>query len=143
MDSDKLSAASIPPLAGSWRNDETSFAEVLPCPPFDPARPADPEVNDQSNLLQLLGLINFRILSGSTLYVEVNGTAYKILYGAYWRSVFNGAEHYTLKCEEIAQGMWMEGNLKPCEVDLSIGYTNDGWLVKGQSIRFMAYSEYT
>lgn len=141
MDSRKLRSQFIPPKAESWRDDDATFSQVRPCPPIDPSVAREPEVTDQTSLLQLLGLINFRILSGNALYVEVNGMAYKILYGAYWRSVFNGSEHYLLKCEEIARGMWMEGNQKQCEVDLSIGYTNDGWLVKGQSLKFMAHSE--
>lgn len=141
MNHDGRSRGRNTPQPGAWRDNDNAFSQP-------PARrqslriaPSDPDAEEQSGLLQLLGVINFKILSGNSLYIEVSGTAYKILYGAYWRGVYDGAEHYLLKCEEIARGMWMEGDLEPSEVDLSIRYSNDGWLVQGHSLKFVAYKE--
>ena len=128
-------------LPGSWRSDEVAFAGSAPRNLFQPSGAATPAGDQLTSVLQLLGQINYKILSGNTLYVEVNGTAYKVLYGAYWRSVFNGAEHYLLKCEEIARGMWIDGDERPSEVELAIGFTSEGWLVKGHSLNFMTASE--
>ena len=48
---------------------------------------ADPTARDQCRLLDLLGRINYRILSGNRVYIEVEGVVYKTIYGGYWRSV--------------------------------------------------------
>jgi hypothetical protein len=96
---------------------------------------------EQAGLLELLGLINYRILSGHSLYIEVNGAIYKILYGGYWRSVFTGVEHYFLRCDELAEGKWLEGCADSSRVDLAILQTSAGWLVKGRSLKFMAYEK--
>jgi hypothetical protein len=115
------------PAPGAWLDD-------------DSPRPEEPP-REQSKLLELLGLINLRILSGQNLYIEVSGAVYKILYGCYWRSVFTGAEHYFLRCDRVADGVWIEGHVAPSKVDLAIRYTDAGWLVKGHSLKFMVHGD--
>jgi hypothetical protein len=96
-----------------------------------------PDVRDQSRLLELLGLINYKILAGNRVYFEVGGVVYKTLYGGYWRSVFTGIEHYLLRCEEISGSMWTEGSGTAAVIDLPIVYSNDGWTARGHSLSFM------
>ena len=122
---------------GSWRDDESRFLKESK-QQLKSIEIADLTAQDQSKLLELLGLINFKILSGDCLYLEVDGARYKILYGVYWRSVFSGEEHYLLRCSEITEGMWIEGCGLPSEVDLAIRYTEDGWIVKDCSLNFIA-----
>ena len=68
---------------------------------------ADPTAREQCRLLDLLGRINYRILSGNRVYVEVEGVVYKTVYGGYWRSVFTGIEHYLLHCEQVSSAVWI------------------------------------
>jgi hypothetical protein len=126
---------------GSWLDDRTLFVKETSRQELTEVGDADPGPLAQSKLLELLGLINFKILSGDSLYLEVDGAVYKVLYGVYWRSVFTNAEHYLLRCEEIAGRMWMEGSSTPSEVDLAIRYTQDGWIVKNCSLKFMVYRD--
>jgi hypothetical protein len=88
-------------------------------------------------VLELLGRINYKILSGKRVYIEVGGVVYKTLYGGYWRSVFTGIEHYLLKCQQVSGSMWTEGNDTDTVVDLPIVYSNDGWTARGHSLSFM------
>lgn len=104
---------------------------------FVPLHRSSPDVMDRSRVLDLLGRINYRILSGNKVYVEVDGVVYKTLYGAYWRSVFTGREHYLLKCEEISGPMWFAGNGETEVVDLPVAYSNGGWTARGHSLSFM------
>ena len=97
----------------------------------------DPDAREQSRLLELLGLINYKILTGNRVYIEVGGVVYKTLYGGYWRSVFTGIQHYLLRCEEISGSMWIEGSDATTVVDLPIAYTNDGWTARGHSLLFI------
>ena len=97
----------------------------------------DPDVRDRSLLLLLLGRINYKILCGNRVYVEVGGVVYKTLYGGYWRSVFTGLEHYLLRCEKISGSLWNEESREAAVVDLPIAYSNDGWTAKGHSLSFM------
>lgn len=138
MDSESHWEAEYHPEPGAWQEDESSLAWKPPRKSLHSPDDIAPDPLAQSKLLELLGFINFKILSGSTIYLEVNGRAYKVLFGAYWRSVFTGAEHYLLKCEEIADGMWIEGETAAHEIDLAISYTDGGWAVKGSSLKFMA-----
>jgi hypothetical protein len=92
-----------------------------------------PDVRDQSRLLELLGMINYKILTGNKVYIEAGGVVYKTLYGAYWRSVFTNIEHYLLKCEEISGSLWAEDGATPV-VDLPIAYSNGGWTAGGYSL---------
>ena len=43
---------------------------------------ADPTAREQCRLLDLLGRINYRILSGNRVYVEVEGVVYKTITAA-------------------------------------------------------------
>lgn len=96
----------------------------------------EPNVRDQSRLLELLGLINYKILTGNKVYIEAGGVVYKTLYGAYWRSVFTNIEHYLLKCEEISGSLWADDDA-PSVVDLPIAYSNGGWTAGGCSLSVM------
>ena len=100
---------------------------------------SSPSVFDQCRLLDLLGRINYRIISGKRVYVEVDGVVYKTLYGGYWRSVFTGIEHYLLRCEQVSGSAWAndsrgEGN---SSVDLPIAYSKEGWTGRGHSLSFI------
>jgi hypothetical protein len=95
---------------------------------------ADPTARESSRLLDLLGRINYKILSGNRVYVEVDGVVYKTLYGGYWRSVFTGIEHYLLRCEQVSGSSWKESNTS---VDLPIAYSKNGWTAKGHSLSFI------
>ena len=121
----------------AWRTDEYSLAmeEDAFMRPY--RSHSSPDVLDQSRLLDLLGRINYKILSGNRVYVEAGGVVYKALYGAYWRSVFTGIEHYSLRCEEVSGSKWLEDNCSEAVVDLPIVYSNDGWTTKGHSLGFM------
>jgi hypothetical protein len=90
-----------------------------------------PSSREQCRLLDLLGRINYRILSGNRVYVEVGGVVYKTIYGGYWRSVFTGMEHYLLHCEQVSSAVWKDE--KTTQVDLPIAYSNGGWTTRGHS----------
>ena len=95
----------------------------------------DPSIKETCRLLDLLGRINYRILSGNRVYVEVGGVVYKTIYGGYWRSVFTGIEHYLLRCEQVSSAVWKEE--KTTHVDLPIAYSNGGWTTQGHSLSFI------
>jgi hypothetical protein len=99
----------------------------------------NPNARDQSRLLELLGLINYQILTGNRVYIAVDGVVYKTLFGAYWRSVFTGIEHYLLKCEKIPLSMWAEGGGVIPVVDLPIVYSDGGWTAGGYSLSLMIF----
>jgi hypothetical protein len=119
----------------AWRNDDASLSRE--CHGFTRLHRSHPDVRDQSLILELLGRINYKILCGNRVYVEVGGVVYKTLYGGYWRSVFTGIEHYLLRCEEISGWMWAEESCTGTVVDLPIAYSNYGWTARGQSLSFM------
>ena len=96
----------------------------------------DPSKREQCRLLDLLGRINYKILSGNRVYVEVGGVVYKTLYGGYWRSVFTGIEHYLLHCEQVSSAVWKEEEERTA-VDLPINYSNGGWTTRGHSLSFL------
>jgi hypothetical protein len=115
-------------------------------PPYEPEAWRDSEqsavhasAREQCRLLDLLGRINYRILSGNRVYVEVGGVVYKTLYGGYWRSVFTGIEHYLLRCEQVSSAVWKEET--PTAVDLPIAYSNGGWTTSGHSLFFILNRE--
>jgi len=114
----------------SWRDDEDTFPRVQ-------RSHTHPDVRDQTRVLELLGLINYRIISGNRVYVEVGGVVYKTLYGGYWRSVFTGIEHYLLRCEQVSGSVWAEDYTADTTVDLPIIYSDDGWSARGHSLSFM------
>lgn len=96
---------------------------------------ASPTAREQTRLLDLLGRINYRILKGNRVYVEVEGVVYKTLYGGYWRSVFTGSEHYLLRCEQVSSAAWADDDRGP--VDLPIAYSKSGWTTSGHSLSFL------
>lgn len=117
----------------SWRDDSSADDNLRGSPS------ADPTVRDQCRLLDLLGRINYKIISGNRVYIEVDGVVYKTLYGGYWRSVFTGIEHYLLRCEQVSGNAWSneitgEGNRS---VDLPIAYSKEGWTARGHSLSFI------
>ena len=97
--------------------------------------PGEPSMREQCRLLDLLGRINYRILSGNRVYVEVDGVVYKTLYGGYWRSVFTGIEHYLLRCEQVSGNVWSQDG--KTSVDLPIAYSDNGWTARGHSLSFI------
>jgi hypothetical protein len=99
--------------------------------------PASPTVREQTLILDLLGRINYRIISGNKVYVEVGGIVYRTLYGGYWRSVFTGLEHYLLRCEQVSNSVWADDTETSPVVDLPIAYSNEGWTASGHSLSFM------
>ena len=92
---------------------------------------------EQSRLMDLLGRINYKILTGNRVYVEVGGVVYKTLYGGYWRSVFTGIEHYLLRCEQIQGSLWTDDEEDATIVDLPIAFSKEGWVASGQSLSFI------
>lgn len=114
----------------AWRDDNPSADDFSGSPSA-----IDPTVRDQCRLLDLLGRINYKILSGKRVYVEVDGVVYKTLYGGYWRSVFTGIEHYLLRCEKVSGNAWTEESSG--SVDLPIAYSKDGWTARGHSLSFI------
>src|SRR5258705_7465181 len=56
----------------------------------------NPDVRDQTLILDLLGRINYKILSGKRVYVEVGGVVYKTLYGGFLGSSFPRLQQYPL-----------------------------------------------
>jgi hypothetical protein len=118
-----------------WRSDDDCFS--IEDQSFTRLPRSHPDVRDRSLVLELLGRINYKILRGNRVYIEVGGVVYKTLYGAYWRSVFTGIEHYQLKCEEISGSIWTEGSDATSVVDLPIDYSTEGWTASGHSLSFM------
>src|SRR4029450_5587615 len=121
-----------------WRTDDYAFNETDADLPF---AHLNPHAREQSRLLDLLGRINYKILSGNRVYVEVGGVVYKTLYGGYWRSVFTGIQHYLLRCEEVSGSTWIEGSDDAAIVDLPSSYSRDGWTARGHSLSLMLSRE--
>jgi len=103
----------------------------------DVLKESHPDVRDQTRILELLGRINYKIIKGSRVYIEVGGVVYKTLYGGYWRSVFTGVEHYLFRCEQVSGFIWADESCTDTAVDLPIVYSNDGWTASGYSLSFM------
>ena len=115
----------------AWREDDAMPDDLLSF--HSPV--TDPTAREQCRLLDLLGRINYKILSGNRVYVEVDGIVYKTLYGGYWRSVFTGIEHYLLRCEQVSGSAWTKDD--STSIDLPIAYSNDGWTARGSSLSFI------
>ena len=96
---------------------------------------------DESRLFDLIGKIDHKILCGVAVYIEVQGIAYRVLYGVYWRSIYSGIAYWGLRCEEIKGGMWSEGGMATTQVDIPICHTPEGWVVEGQSLNFLLYQD--
>jgi hypothetical protein len=99
--------------------------------------PSNPDIKQQTLILDLLGKINYKILSGKRVYIEVGGVVYKTLYGGYWRSVFTGLEHYLLRCEQVSDAVWADDDPEAAIIDLPIAYSTEGWTARGHSLSFM------
>jgi hypothetical protein len=97
----------------------------------------NPDIRQQTLILDLLGKINYKILSGKRVYIEVGGVVYKTLYGGYWRSVFTGLEHYLLRCEQVSDAVWAVDDPEAAIIDLPIAYSTEGWTARGHSLSFM------
>jgi hypothetical protein len=100
-----------------------------------------PSAKDESRLFDLIGRIDLKILQGECIYIQVNGLAYKVLYGIYWRSVHSGVKYWGFRCEQIERGMWSEEETATSLVDIPISYTTDGWVVEEQSLKFLLYRD--
>jgi len=127
-----------------WKNDEGPQRQIdldlrlLAGLPATPSKgPANPDIRQQTLILDLLGKINYKILSGKRVYIEVGGVVYKTLYGGYWRSVFTGLEHYLLRCEQVSDAVWSVDDPEAAIIDLPIAYSNEGWTARGHSLSFM------
>src|SRR3954451_15965420 len=103
-----------------WRDDDSTVEDAASF-----HRATNPTSREQCRLLDLLGRINYRILSGNRVYVEVDGIVYKTLYGGYWRSVFTGIEHYLLRCEQVSGNAWTKDD-NNTSIDLPIAYSSGG-----------------
>jgi hypothetical protein len=118
----------------AWRDDDPSADNIL----SGSSSASNPSVHDQCRLLDLLGRINYKIISGKRVYVEVDGVVYKTLYGGYWRSVFTGIEHYLLRCEQVSGNAWSDvAGEGSGSVDLPIAYSKEGWTARGHSLSFI------
>ena len=96
-----------------------------------------PTIREQTLILELLGRINYKIITGKKVYVEVGGVVYKTIYGGYWISVFTGLEHYLLRCEQVSNSVWADEDETSPVIDLPIAYSNEGWTASGHSLSFM------
>ncbi|HEX8748075.1 MAG TPA: hypothetical protein VF717_12805 [Pyrinomonadaceae bacterium] len=96
-----------------------------------------PSAQDESRLIDLISRVDHKVLQGYSLYIQIYGTAYKVLYGFYWRSVYSGEQFWGLHCEEIERGMWADAGSNMAVVDLPIHYTNGSWTVEEQSLQFL------
>ena len=123
----------------AWRKDDNFLTPEQAL--FIRRHRSEPDVRDQTLILELLGRVNYKIIKGQRVYVEAEGVVYKTLYGGYWRSVFTGIEHYLLKCEKVSGSIWTEGSAAADVVDLPIAFSNDGWTASGHAISFMLSRE--
>jgi len=87
MSDDNRRSQATPYKPEGWRDVDSTSDDLLHF------HTPDPTAREQCRLLDLLGRINYKILSGNRVYVEVDGVVYKTLYGGYWLSVFTGIEH--------------------------------------------------
>jgi hypothetical protein len=115
----------------AWRDDSCY------CENRDQNHEALPAAREQTQILELLGRINYKIIQGNRVYVEVDGIVYKTLYGGYWRSVFTGVEHYLLRCEQVSGSPWADDDRNDWIVDLPIAYSNHAWTANGHSLSYM------
>jgi hypothetical protein len=146
MANEKQSRWTVQYEPGSWNDGESLFDLSLDQDELMGGRcvrPAElqPNVRDQTQVLELMGRINYKIIKGGRVYIEVGGVVYKTLYGGYWRSVFTGVEHYLFRCEQVSGFVWAEENNSNPTVDLPIVYSNDGWTASGHSLSFMLARE--
>jgi hypothetical protein len=122
---------------GPRRQIDIDVRALAGMPPHQNQLSGIPDIRQQTLILDLLGRINYKILSGKRVYIEVGGVVYKTLYGGYWRSVFTGLEHYLLRCEQVSDAVWSVDDPDAAIIDLPIAYSNGGWTAKGNSLSFM------
>lgn len=96
-----------------------------------------PSARDESRLFDLISRIDHKVIQGYSFYIQIRGTAYKVLYGVYWRSVYSNEQFWGLHCEEIGRGMWAETDSNTSRIDLPISYTDGSWTVEEQSLQFL------
>lgn len=120
-----------------WRDVEGRNVESVAAKPAASPKSINPTIREQTLILDLLGRINYKIISGKKVYVEVGGIVYKTIYGGYWRSVFTGLEHYLLRCEQVSDSVWANDSETTPVVDLPIAYSSEGWTASGHSLSFM------
>ena len=137
MDREKNRRRRVPYTPEKWREVELQVATGEPTAYNQAATRTSPTIREQTLILDLLGRINYKIISGKRVYVEVGGIVYKTLYGGYWRSVFTGLEHYLLRCEQVSDSVWSDDNEDSPVVDLPIAYSKEGWTASGHSLSFM------
>lgn len=121
----------LPYQPETWRERETP----------NRATPVHPEVREQTRILELLARVNYKIIEGKKVYVEVDGVVYKTLYGGYWRSVFTGIEHHLLRCVRVSGAIWAEESNAGASVDLPIAFSSNGWTASGHSLTFILSRE--
>jgi hypothetical protein len=115
--------------------------EVVVCLSSTDDEENGPSAKEESRLFDLIGKIDLKILRGECVYIQVNGLAYKVLYGVYWRSIYSGAKYWGFRCEQIERGMWSAEETATSQVDIPICYTTDGWVVEEQSLKFLLYRD--
>jgi hypothetical protein len=153
MDSKKIPSKSPRYQSESWRTDDPESAMDVGLTQEEqrfagfssnPQRKSktQPDIRDQTRVLDLLGRINYRIIKGGRVYIETDGVVYRTLYGGYWRSVFTGAEHYLFRCEQVSGAVWAEEESAETAVDLPIVFSNDGWSANGHSLLFILSGEW-
>ena len=122
-------------------NDSSSLSEEDASLSSTDVEEGAPSAREESRLFDLIGKIDLKILQGECVYIQVNGLAYKVLYGVYWRSVHSGVKYWGFRCEQIDRGMWSEEETATSKVDIPICYTTDGWVVEEQSLKFLLYRD--
>ena len=120
----------------SWRSEESASSDDVVLGGLSQFDAGNQEARERSRLLHLLGSINYKIVKGNKVYVEVGGTVYKTLWGLYWRSVYTGIQHFLLRCEAMPDPLWGEDTSRGI-VDLPIAYSREGWTASGQSLSFL------
>jgi hypothetical protein len=120
----------------SWRGDDGGFVST---DDHSINLRSVPNVFERSLVLSLLGRINYQIITGHRVYIEAAGRVYKAIWGGYWRSVFTGVEHFTLKCEEVSGAVW--SNDETHSVDLPVEFANNAWTTHGHSLSFLLARE--
>ena len=121
----------------SGANDESDARLSRAAPNIYDLQLSAPSARDESYLFDLIGKIDHKVIQGYSLYIQIRGIAYKVLYGVYWRSVYSDQRFWGLRCEEIERGMWTEGSEETACIDLPIKYTEEGWTVEEQSLQFL------
>ncbi|MFN2452748.1 MAG: hypothetical protein ABR577_00855 [Pyrinomonadaceae bacterium] len=124
-----------------WREEPSSMTEETSFRQAVQTGSGETVARDETRLFDLLGRINYRILRGDVIYIQIEGINYKVLYCGYWRSIYTGVSHYLLRCKEIKEGMWMHGDPAALGVDIPIYHSPRGWLAGGHPLRALLFRE--